>query len=226
MEATTVNQKKLLFDPHLRIEAADGLIAIGHEFYGRGWSRATSSNYSVRLSKPSVSAKETRLLVTASGKHKDRLTRNDFVLLDGEGRAVEPNSPKSSAETMLHVVLAAETDAGAILHTHSVWGTLLSDRFASDGKLIISGYEMLKALDGISTHEASIKIDIFPNTQDIEAMSEQLRSRLTNKANPLRNAFLIQKHGLYTWGKDLDAARASLEALEFLFECEGRRLGH
>lgn len=225
MKATTETPTKQRVDQTLRNYAADGLIAIGHELHGRGWSRATSSNYSVRLSDPSANTAETRLLVTASGKHKDRLTRDDFVLIDGEGRAVEADALKSSAETMLHVVLAAETNAGAILHTHSVWGTLLSDRFASEGKLIISGYEMLKALDEISTHDASAEIDIFANTQDISAMGEQLRSRLTDKANPLKNAFLIQKHGLYTWGKDLDAARASLEALEFLFECEARRLG-
>ena len=212
-------------DLSLRTSAANGLIAIGKELHARGWSRATSSNYSVRLTPLEYSNEETRLLVTASGKHKDRLTPDDFVLLDGNGNSVEESAPASSAETMLHVVLAQETSAGAILHTHSVWGTLLSDRFAKAEVLTIEGYEMLKALEGISTHEAEAKIEIFPNSQDIAGMAEELRARLTDTKNPLVNAFLIHKHGLYTWGKDLDAARASLEALEFLFECEARRLG-
>lgn len=220
MESTKEN-----IDLTLRTSAADGLIAIGKELHARGWSRATSSNYSVRLTPINFNNEQSRLLVTASGKHKDRLTRDDFVLLDGNGNSVEKSAPASSAETMLHVVLAQETTAGAILHTHSVWGTLLSDRFADAGKIVIKGYEMLKALDGISSHDAAAKIEIFPNSQDIPYMAEELRARLTDTKNPLVNAFLIHKHGLYTWGKDLDAARASLEALEFLFECEARRLG-
>ncbi len=215
----------LQIDEAVRQAAADGLIAIGHELHARAWSRATSSNYSVRLTAVDSSPQETRLLVTASGKHKDRLTRDDFVLLDGFGNPAEASAQKSSAETMLHIVLAQKTNAGAILHTHSVWGTLLSDHFAEQGVLQIAGYEMLKALEGITSHESSVALDIFPNSQDIPVMAEHLRSRLTDKENPIQHAFLIRKHGLYTWGKDLDAARASLEALEFLMECEARRLG-
>lgn len=208
--------------PATRREAAEGLIALGAEMHARGWSLATSSNYSVRVSEDPL-----RLLVTASGKHKDRLTEDDFVLIDERGEPVEPDAPKSSAETMLHVTLAEHAGAGAIVHTHSVWGTWLSDRFGADGSVTIAGYEMLKALPGIKTHDTAVEIAIFPNTQDIAALSEELASRLEAKEDGFAaNAFLIHRHGLYTWANDLDTARAQVEALEFLFECESRRLIH
>ncbi|MEO0529571.1 MAG: methylthioribulose 1-phosphate dehydratase [Planctomycetota bacterium] len=201
-----------------RLRAAEGLVALGADMHRRGWSLATSSNYSVRLSDDPL-----RLLVTASGKHKDRLTTDDFVLIDGEGTAVEPDALKSSAETMLHVALANHTDAGAIVHTHSVWGTLLSDRYGADGVVTLAGYEMLKALPGITTHDTAVDLAVFPNTQDIAALAEELAGRLRAGDDAVRHGFLINKHGLYTWAHDLDAARVCVEALEFLFECEGRR---
>ena len=208
-------------DPDARRAAAEGMIAVGRELHTRGWSLATSSNYSVRLSEDPL-----RLLVTASGLDKGNLSPKDFVLLDDQGRAVEPDSPKSSAESMLHVALCRDAGAGAVLHTHSVWGTLLSDRFATEGEITISGYEILKALDGITTHDTSVTLPVFPNTQDIPVLAGEVSERLLARQNPLRHGFLIHKHGLYTWGASLAKARAQLEALEFLFECEGRRLFH
>ena len=211
-------------DTDARDLAAKGLIAVGAELHQRGWSRATSSNYSVRLGEDPL-----RLLVTASGKHKDRLGTDDFVLVGDEGKPLESDSPKSSAETMLHVVLAQKIGemhpgAGAILHTHSVWGTLLSDLYGAKGQIPLAGYEMLKAFPGVTTHDTCVEVAIFSNTQDISTLAAELRQRLVAGDESLRYGFLIHKHGLYTWGADLDEARARLEAFEFLFECEGRKI--
>lgn len=201
--------------------AAEGLVALGAQMHAAGWSRATSSNYSVRLS-----ADPLRLLVTASGKHKDRLTTEDFVVIDADGAAVEPGALKSSAETLLHVVLARDAGAGAIVHTHSVWGTLLSDAFGAAGVATLEGYEMLKALPGVATHDTAIDLAVFPNTQDIAGLAEELSQRLKAGDEAVRYGFLIHKHGLYTWAPALDEARACVEALEFLFECEVRRMSN
>ena len=37
------------------------------------------------------------------------------------------------------------------------------------------------------------------------------------------HGFLIRRHGLYTWGKDLAEAARHVEILEFLLEAVGRR---
>ncbi len=201
-------------------ELLDQLIECGQLFHSRGWSVGTSSNYSAVLNNDPV-----ELIVTASGKDKGRLGRSDFVHIGADGSPIEPDQPKSSAETMLHVVLAEQNDIGSILHTHSVWGTLLSDHFFEDGGFEIEGFEMLKGLEGISTHEHNHWLPIFENTQDIPALAELVRERLSDPMEPMTHGFLIRKHGLYTWGKDVFSARRHIEIYEFLFECIARKNG-
>lgn len=227
--STTVDIDPLKLERQLAASAealrtkVDTLRDTGRMLHGRGWSLGTSSNYSLVLDREPL-----ELLLTASGKDKGRLDRRDFVRVDANGQRVrrpEDNFPaenRPSAETLLHVTLAELPDVGAVLHTHSVWGTLLSQRCFGEGEVRIEGYEMLKGLEGIATHETTKRVPIFDNTQDIAALADQLRPLLHDEANPLEHGFLIRGHGLYTWGRDLDAARRHVEVFEFLFECVGR----
>ena len=208
---------------------ADDLCETGQMLHGRGWSLGTSSNYSVVLHRQPL-----ELLLTASGKDKGRLDRSDFVRVDGEGYQIDrpddpfPKGNKPSAETLLHVALAELPEVGAVLHTHSVWGTLLSQRHFAAGGLEITDFEMLKGLAGITTHETKKWVPIFDNTQDIPALADELRQKLADpdgspEHGPLEHGFLIRQHGLYTWGRDLAEARRHIEIFEFLFECIGRQ---
>ena len=195
-----------------------GLCDAGVEFHRRGWSLGTSSNYSIVLSRDPLD-----LLVTASGKDKGKLGPADFVRVDGHGQPVFEGQPKSSAETLLHVVLAQQPDVGAVLHTHSVWGTLLSESHFSDGGFVIEDYEMLKGLEGVKTHRHREWVEIFDNTQDIPELSDKVATQWVDADRPLQHGFLIRQHGLYTWGLDLFAARRHVEIFEFLFECLVRK---
>jgi len=194
------------------------LAAIGRQFHDFRWSLGTSSNYSVILEKNPL-----KLLLTASGKHKEKLGLTDFVVVDGEGKVLEGAPEKPSAETGLHLLLGKLPETGAVLHTHSVWGTVLSDLFAPSGGFHIEGYEMLKGLNGIKTHETRKWVDIFPNDQDIPRLAAQVAKRIADPTTPLQHGFLIHNHGLYTWGRDLKEARRHIEIFEFLFECFARR---
>lgn len=189
----------------------EALRDLGRLFHGRGWSVGTSSNYSVVLGRAPL-----RLLITASGRDKDRLGPTDFTIVDADGQRVEEAAPRPSAETPLHVVLALRPEIGAVLHTHSVPATVLSDVHFGSKAVQIAGYEMLKGLSGITTHETRVSIPILDNSQDMPAMAEAVAKRLGE--NALRHAFLVRGHGLYTWGRDLDEARRHVEILEFLFE--------
>lgn len=201
------------------VEEIDALRDVGAMFWQRGWSVGTSSNFSLVVQREPL-----ELLVTASGKDKGRLTRGDFVRVAASGRPTADGQAKSSAETLLHVVAASQPGVGAVLHTHSIWSTLLSDFFHGQGGFEISGYEMLKGLDGVSTHETTAWVEVFENTQDIPALAEQVRERLADPEDPVRHGYLIRRHGLYTWGRDLDEARRHVEIYEFLFECVARRM--
>ena len=195
-----------------------GLQRAGQQFWTRGWSLGTSSNYSVVVERNPL-----KLLLTASGKDKGHLQPNDFVLVDGEGKLTSPGQPKSSAETLLHCLAATRNGAGAVLHTHSIWSTILSQHYFPLGGLRIEGFEMLKGLEGITTHESVCWIPIFDNTQDIGELSTRVSSYLDANPDQPCWGYLIRQHGLYTWGKDLDSAVRHMEVIEFLLECLGRK---
>jgi methylthioribulose-1-phosphate dehydratase len=199
--------------------AIQGLVESGRDFHRRGWSLGTSSNYSVVLGREPL-----RLLITGSGFDKGRLSESQFVVVDGQGQRLDPVHPKPSAETLLHTLLAQAAGAGAVLHTHSVWGTLLSEASVARGHVPIAGYEMLKGLAGVTTHESSVRIAVVPNTQDIAGLATRLEPRIRSGDPELRHGFLMAGHGLYTWGADLAEARRHVEVLEFLLEVTGKRL--
>jgi methylthioribulose-1-phosphate dehydratase len=197
----------------------DQLRHVGRMFHARGWSLGTSSNYSVVHSRDPL-----RLIITASGKDKGALQPHDFVLVDQNGQPVGEGQPKSSAETLLHCLLAEDAEVGAVLHTHSVWATILSELYADRGAMVIEDYEMLKGLEGVTTHQHRAVIQILDNSQDIPTLAGEVRQRLQCHCDGQVHGFLLRQHGLYTWGRDLFAARRHVEIFEFLFECVARKL--
>jgi methylthioribulose-1-phosphate dehydratase len=201
------------------IDAAGELASVGRRFYSRGWVMGTSGNFSSVLSRSPL-----RLAVTASSLHKGELTAEHILEVDQHGSAVEigGGAMVPSAECLLHLAIVGARDAGAVLHTHSVWSTILSEQFAARGVLEIQGYEMLKGLAGNSTHDMLESIPILENEQDMDSLSRKLLQSL--KAYPKAHAVLLKKHGLYTWGATPAEAERHVEILEFLFEVMGRTL--
>ena len=67
---------------------------------------------------------------------------------------------------------------------------------------------------------------IFENTQDIAALAKDVAAMMqdTESENQLTHGYLIRRHGLYTWGKDLAEARRHIEIYEFLFEVLARKM--
>ncbi len=193
-----------------REHLARQIIDAGRFLYGRGWSPATSSNYSTRLGAEQA-------LLTVSGKHKGQLGPDDVLATDLAGNSLEPGK-KPSAETLLHTQLYAwRADIGAVLHIYSVNATVLS-RVTAGAFIDFEDYELQKAFSGISTHESRVRVPIFDNDQDIVRLAAQVQPWLD--AHPECVGYLIRGHGLYTWGPQMSDALRQIEAFEFLFECE------
>lgn len=203
----------------LNYAKAEDLVELIRWINAQGWSPATSTNYSFRNSRTPHS-----IAISKSGIDKAKFGLQDLMLIDLDARALPSfEGIKSSAETLLHTVLYEELEeAEVILHTHSVNGTILSQKYLDQGELVLENYEVLKGLANIQTHKISVSIPIFDNTQDIAALSEEFKNKLDEY--PTMPAYLIAGHGLYTWGKSLAAAKRHLELLEFLLECEYRKL--
>jgi len=199
-------------------DLAAQLAEVGRECYSRGWALGTSGNFSAVVSQNPLS-----LAITTSGVDKGLLEASQIVEIDSRGRVMR-GAGTPSAETTLHLAIVRSRGAGAVLHTHSIWSTILSDT-AGDaaGGLTIDGYEMLKGLDGVRTHEHREWLPIVDNTQDWSAAAPRIEAKL--REHPDAHGFLIRRHGLYTWGRDLAEAKRQVEIFEFLFEVLGRKRG-
>lgn len=197
-------------------ELAGQLAGIGRDCHARGWALGTSGNFSAVVNRNPL-----RLAITASGVDKGLLSAADVVEIDNHGTVVA-GSGTPSAEASLHLTIARARGAGAVLHTHSTWSTIFSDAPGEAG-LAIQGYEMLKGLHGVRTHEHREWLPILDNTQDWAAAAPRVEAVLAE--HPEAHGFLIRRHGLYTWGRDLAEAKRHVEILEFLFEVMGRKRG-
>jgi methylthioribulose-1-phosphate dehydratase len=190
------------------------LAGIARGFYGRGWNLGTSGNFSAVLQEEPL-----RLAITASGLDKGALTEKDFLQIDESGKVLEGDG-RPSAETSLHLSIVRRRKAKAVLHTHSVWSAIISEAYGDTGGVTIEGFEMLKGLEGIHTHEEKEWLPILENSQDYDTLSQRVEEVLRD--HPNAHGFLLRRHGLYTWGVDLAAAKRHVEIFEFLLEVMGR----
>lgn len=191
------------------------LVQVIHFLHAKGWAPATSSNYSFRESG------ETNFYISESGIDKGEFAVENFLLVNAAGQPVN-DSRKPSAETALHcAIYKLFPDAHCILHTHTILNTILSQHFLSQKALILANYEILKGFAGIKTHQVFVEIPIFDNTQDIPQLAQEVEQYA--QTQELR-AFLLAGHGMYTWGSTIAEAKRHVEVVEFLLECEYRKL--
>ena len=200
----------LPYDPRRLAHCAAEIIGNVRELSARGWTPATSSNFSCRID-------ERHAAITVSGRDKSRLTEADIMVVDVDGNPVATDE-KSSAETLLHTQLYKRfSQVGCVLHTHSLTQTVASRLYAHPGHVRFEGYELLKAFSGNTTHEMTVELPVLPNTQNMYTLAAQVDALLDQRC---MWGYLIDGHGLYAWGRDMAEARRHLEAFEFLLGCE------
>lgn len=194
----------------LPAEAVEAIRAAGRRLDQRGWVPATAGNISLRLA-------DGRIAITRSGFHKGFIPEDGVMAVDLHGRP-EASNLRPSAETGLHCGIYRRFPAArAALHGHSVPATVLSRR--GGDHLELAGYELLKAFPGLPTHEASIRLPILDNDQDIVRL--QARVEQVWDATPdVPPGYILRGHGVYVWAEDMPGALLRLEALEFMLACE------
>lgn len=181
-------------------------------YHQKGWSPATSTNYSFRLAeRPDV------IIVSRSGIDKSRFSEADFMEVDLQGKALPAyEGIRPSAETLIHCKLyQLFPEMMCIVHSHSVYSVLQSMKNKQSVEL--SGYEVLKGFEGIKTHEITVQVPVFDNTQDMPAFAAVLEKEKNRLTVP---AFIMRQHGTYAWGRNLFEAKRHLETAEYLFEVD------
>lgn len=220
-ELPALSHLQLSVDPAASstVNLAQQLSAAMAAIHRRGWCDGTGGNFSCVLQHHPV-----ELLMAPSGVDKGSVAPEALIVVDGHGTVLRGKG-RASAETQLHLALVERCGAGAVLHTHSQAGTLLSQHYAPRGggavaQLTLHDLEMLKGLEGISTHASTVSIPVLANNQDLRRLRVEAEPHLQKAPYGL----LIAGHGLYAWGRDLPTAQRHLEILEFLLEQHWRQL--
>ncbi|MFM7469087.1 MAG: methylthioribulose 1-phosphate dehydratase [Vampirovibrionales bacterium] len=198
-------------------DAIDSFLEAIRFFDAQGWTPATSSNFSYRLGTQAFA-------ISASGLEKGRLTAHDFLACDLSTLTPlqEGERRKPSAEALLHATVYQQyPEIGYVVHTHSTPCTILSKLYEPQGTLRLTGFELLKGLQGVTTHEAQVCLPIFPNHQDMTVIQPQLHLAMaqTHQAHLPLYGFILAGHGLYTWGRTPQEAKRHLEVFETLVMC-------
>ena len=181
------------------------LIETSKYFYNRGWMMGTSGNLSALAS-------DNSFIITTSGKDKGNLTNKDFILVNGDGKAVSKNSNSSpSAETLIHNAIYKNTQARFIYHVHTVNITVLS--MEEKNSISFNGLEMIKGL-GHKTHDKTIHIPIIENSQDMKYIASIIPNHISEEVPGL----ILRGHGIYAWGNTSLEAKRHIEIFEFLCE--------
>jgi methylthioribulose-1-phosphate dehydratase len=199
------------------LQIAADLVAAASSLHARGWMPGTSGNFSAVVEREPL-----RLAISPSGVDKAEVCAKQILLIDEDANVLSEHSAKPSDESFLHLQIVKEVPAAAVLHTHSIWSTVLSDLYADEGFVVIEGYEMLKGLAGVRTHEHRESLPIIENSQQMRGLAERVGETL--RRYPEAHGFLLRRHGLYTWGRDLAEAKRHVEIIEFLLETIGRTL--
>ncbi len=186
-------------------EAQSLLIQTANQLGTRGWLRATSGNLSVRIADNPLT-----MAITRSGSDKQSLQVDDVIGISQ--KHVIWGNGRPSAETGIHEAIYTRTESGAVLHVHTVFNNLASIG-PQGGHLRLTGSEMLKAL-GYWGEDAVCDLPVIPNYADLDRLSATALAAI----DPSVPGLLIQGHGVYAFGDDIQTAVRHLEALEFLFE--------
>ena len=205
-------------------QIAESLAAIARDFHSHGWMSGTSGNLSAVVDREPL-----RLAMTPSGADKGELTPTQILLVDEQATVIcdrdnnlSSKYTKPSDESPLHIRIVKERGAGAVLHTHSIWNTMLSELYFANGGVAIEGYEMLKGLQGVNSHEHREWVPIIENSQNMLVLADTIGDTLSRHKDA--HGFLLRRHGLYSWGTDLRQAKRHVEILEFLLEVLGRTM--
>lgn len=176
------------------VRAARHMSAAGH-------SPGTSGNVSARLGEG--------FLVTPTGMPPEALAPSDVVRLDAAGRPT-PGGRAPSTEVPMHLALyRARPDAGAVVHSHSRFATVL----ACTRRGIPAVHYMVAAVGAREVPCADYA------TFGTEALSRRILEVLGGGLG-----CLLANHGQIALGRDLDHAVRVAEEIEWLAEIHARSL--
>ena len=176
-------------------ELRHAIVSAARHMERSGHSPGTSGNVSTRHGDG--------FFITPTGLPPADLTAADVVVLDLEGNAGAGQRAPSSEWPMHAALYAARPKAGAVVHCHSRFATILACAHRS----IPSLHYMVAATGGFDVPCAPYA------TFGTRALSDRVLETIGH-----RNGCLLANHGQIALGKDLSAAVRTAEEIERLAE--------
>lgn len=168
------------------------LVKYGSMLYEQKLIAGSDGNLSVRLD-------DDRILITPSGLAKGRLSAEDMVTVDINGKKLQGNNDASSEKAMHTFVYANRPEIKAAVHSHAPYAT----SFAA------AGIE----LAGDILPEIVVFIGSIPLTEYAPPGTDELPKSLEPFIEE-NNAFLLRNHGLLTIGRSIEEAFNRHEIVE------------
>jgi L-fuculose-phosphate aldolase len=175
------------------------MVEYGKLLYQKGLTVGTAGNISLR-------GEGRTMLITPTNTCKGMLEEDRLVLIDlDDGKVLGGGRP--SIETPFHMALyRARPDINAVIHTHPVHCTAL----AVKGISVQTGLTPEGLL--VLGREVPMVPYATPGTDDLAKVLSETSGNAT--------AFLLEKHGAITVGKDMAEAFHRMETLEFMAQLQ------
>lgn len=164
----------------------------GRRLYEQQMIAGTDGNLSVRLD-------DDRILVTPSGLPKGRLSPEDMVVVDINGKHLQ-GSHQASAELAMHLlVYQRRSEVNACIHAHPPHATAFA----------VAGI----GLESDVLPEVVVTVGKIPLTDYAGPGTDEVPKSIEPHVDTC-NAFLLRNHGLLTIGRSLEEAFNRHEVLE------------
>jgi methylthioribulose-1-phosphate dehydratase len=189
-------------------------------FYGNGWISGTGGGICA-LESPG------RLLLAPTAVHKERVSAEDFFVVDVDsGAVIEPPRdpalrPSECGEIFRTIV--KRRGAGAAVHSHALSAVLACDLAAGD-EFVVARLEMLKGIPGLSNTDEHV-VPVVGNTPREPELVAAVEAVLADERFARAQAIGVRDHGAYIWGADIWEAKKHAEVYHFLFEAVRARGG-
>ena len=193
-------------------QVLDSLSTLIRILNSQGHNPATSGNYSHR------DLQDQKLIwMSRSGVDKSEFQATDFLPLDLESKKLRENQgAKPSDETSVHsAIYSMDSSINCVLHSHHPEMVILGELLKTQNSVgTLGNLELIKAFKGIKTHDAEVAFLSFSNTQDMEQLSQEIKTTWAKQNKLPIVGVILRRHGVYLWGDSVSSAKRSLEAAQ------------
>lgn len=207
-------------------ETDELVVELCRHFYDLGWASGTGGGISIR--------DEHGIHMAPSGVQKERIDADDVFLLDADQldeavvlRSAANPQLRMSECTPLFYNAYRTRNAGAVLHSHSMWAVLaarLCSPNGEAGEFVSQNLEMQKGLRGMGCFDV-LRVPIIPNTARESQLTDSMAEAMAKY--PDVDAVIVAGHGVYVWGETWGKAKTQAECFDYLFRMavEAHRVG-